>query len=411
VLGEYYGEQNGGVKRLIEKCKCYHQKPCNWHLGLDTQLLLLGELPLFDGILNLVTLKFTKYSSDKMCTVKMNMNTTEYSECCTDEDLNEVQRILRQMFQEEALYSCVMSRIALGVIYHRNVHREVLVLYGDGANGKTVLIKIIRMILGDLMTTLSMNVLKDTPDGAGDKPLSWPKMLQSPTLCIVDEMNGNLDDALIKKIRGDDIFESRQQHSAKQNTNSLTAFPILFGNDPPQCPKADQALNNLLIAFHMPSKFVAGEPDPDTEKYEFKMDVNVVDKFKRVGMQVAFMQELSKHLRAYIERGHKHPTEVSEFELTEYLLNEENMTVKDHVWSVVDKNATSEDVITGMQLWEAVKRNGYMHTKSKFTRDTRFLRQDPEIGAVKHSRQDVYRGLQWKAGQGPYVVAGFEGQF
>jgi hypothetical protein len=51
VLGEYYGEQNSGVKRMIEKCKCYHQKPCNWHLGLDTQLLL-GELPLFDGILN-----------------------------------------------------------------------------------------------------------------------------------------------------------------------------------------------------------------------------------------------------------------------------------------------------------------------------------------------------------------------
>jgi hypothetical protein len=161
----------------------------------------------------------------------------------------------------------------------------------------------------------------------------------------------------------------------------------------------------------MPSKFVAGEPDPDSEKYEFKMDVNVVDKFKRVGMQVAFMRELSKHLRAYIERGHKHPTEASEFEFTGYLLNEENITLKDHVSSVVEKNVTSEDVITGKQLWEAVKRNGYMHTKSKFTRDTRFLRQDPEIGAVKHGRQDVYRGLQWKAGQGPHVVAGFEGQF
>jgi hypothetical protein len=242
VLGEYYGERNSGVKRLIEKSKRYHQKPCNWHLGLDTQLVL-GELPLFDGILNVVTHKFTKYSSDKMCTVKMNMNTTEYLECCTDEDLAEVRRILRQMFPEEALYNCVMSRVVLGVLYHRNVHRGILILYGDGANGKTVLIKILRIILGDLMTTLSMNVLKETADSGGDKPLSWPKMLQGPRTCIFDEMNGNLGCALNKKIRGDDIFESREQHSAKQNTTSLTAFPILFGNDPPQCPKADQALS------------------------------------------------------------------------------------------------------------------------------------------------------------------------
>jgi hypothetical protein len=147
----------------------------------------------------------------------------------------------------------------------------------------------------------------------------------------------------------------------------------------------------------MPSKFVAGEPNPDPKKFEFEMDVNVVDKFKRVGMQLAFMRELSEHLRAYIERGHKHPTEASEFKFTGYLMNEENMTVKDHVWSVVTKEgATFDDIVKNNDLYDAVKSNGYMHSQTKFTRDTRFLCTDSQIGVANHSGQKIYRGLKWK---------------
>jgi hypothetical protein len=163
----------------------------------------------------------------------------------------------------------------------------------------------------------------------------------------------------------------------------------------------------------MPSKFVADEPDPDPEKYEFEMDVSVVDKFKRVGMQVAFMRELSEHLRAYIQRGHKHPTEVSEFEFTGYLLNEENMTVKDHIWSVVIKEgATIDDAIKHKDLYNAVKSNGYMQSPVKFSRDTHFLLNDRDIGVVNHSGQKVYRGLVWKNGSLPAGgVDTFAGQF
>jgi hypothetical protein len=163
----------------------------------------------------------------------------------------------------------------------------------------------------------------------------------------------------------------------------------------------------------MPSKFVAGEPDPDPEKYEFKMDINVVDKFKQVGMQVAFMRVLSEHLRAYIERGHKHPTEVSEFEFTGYLLNEENMTVKDHIWSVVTKEgATVDNVIKHKELYNAVKSHGYMQSPVKFSRDTHFLLNDRDIGVVNHSGQKVYRGLVWKNGSLPAGgVDPFCGQF
>jgi hypothetical protein len=170
-LGKFYGKQNNGVKRLIDKAKRYGEKPSMWHLNFDAQLGI-GELPLFDGILNTVTHRFTPYSSDKMCTTKMLMTTEEYLQECTAADIAEVQRILRQMFPETALYNNALSRIALAIQAHRNFHREILILYGDGANGKTVLIKMLRMTFGELIATMSMNNLKETPDSAGDKPMS-----------------------------------------------------------------------------------------------------------------------------------------------------------------------------------------------------------------------------------------------
>lgn len=395
ILGDFYGKQNGGVKRITEKCKNYHEKPSNWHLGFDAQLDI-GELPFFDGILDVVTKKFTKYSSDKMCTTKMNMTTGEYLNECTEADLAEVRRILRQMLPEDALYNSVLSRLALAILSHRNFHREVLVLYGDGANGKTVLIKILRMVFDDLVTTLSMNNLKETPDSAGDKPMSWPQYMQGKRLVIFDEMNGKIDCPLMKRLRGDDVFESRQQHSAKQNTQTITATLLLTGNEPPQCPKADRALSDSMIAYHMPAKGVKGAPDPDPKKMQFQMDPNIIDKFKRTGMKVAMVRELSEHLRAYINRGRKHPDEVSEFDFTGYLLNEENKTIEDHVWAVVTKeDATTTDTIKSSDLYNAVCANGYPQSKTKFTRDTLFLRADPQIGVVSHARQNVYRCLKW----------------
>lgn len=395
VLGDMYAKQNSGVKRLLDKCKVYDEKPSMWHLNFDAQLAV-GELPFFDGILNTVTDKFTPYSSDKMCTTKMLMTTEEFRTASTEADIAEVRRILRQMFPEEALYNNALSRLALALLSHRNFHREILILYGDGSNGKTVLVKLLRLVFDELVTTLSMNNLKEAPDSAGDKPMSWPQYMQGKRLVIFDEMNGNIDGALMKRMRGDDVFESRQQHSAKQDTQTITATLLLTGNEPPQCPKADKALSDSMIAYHMPAKGVHGTPDPDPKKLQFRIDPDIIDKFKCTGMKVAMVRELSEHLRAYLNRGHKHPNEASEFDFTGYLLNEENKTLEDHVWAVVTKEgATHADMIKNSDLYDAVCANGYPQSKTKFTRDTHFLRSDSAIGVVKHHNQNVYRCLKW----------------
>jgi hypothetical protein len=199
-LGTFYGKQNNGVKRLIYKAKRYGEKPAMWHLGFDAQLVV-GELPFFDGILNTETHRFKPYSSDKMCTTKMLMTTEEYLQDRNDADLAEVRRILWQMFPETALYNKALSRLALAILSHRNFHREILILYGDGANGKTVLIKMLRMVFGEHIATMSMKTLKETADSAGDKLMSWPQYMQGKRVVIFDEMNGNIDCALAKRLR------------------------------------------------------------------------------------------------------------------------------------------------------------------------------------------------------------------
>jgi hypothetical protein len=72
------------------------------------------------------------------------------------------------------------------------------------------------------------------------------------------------------------------------------------------------------------------------------------------------------------------------------------MTAEEHVWTLVTTDGgTSDDVIKNSALYEAVVENGYCQPKTKFTRDTRFLRNHPKIGVVNHSKQPVYRGLKW----------------
>jgi hypothetical protein len=107
------------------------------------------------------------------------------------------------------------------------------------------------------------------------------------------------------------------------------------------------------------------------------------------------VRELSDHLSAYIARSRKHPDKQREYDFTGHMLNVESKTVEDHVWSVVTKEgATAHDQIQNSDLYDAVRSNGYMQSKTKFTRDTQFLRTDPQIGIVKHGNWKVYKGLK-----------------
>jgi hypothetical protein len=72
------------------------------------------------------------------------------------------------------------------------------------------------------------------------------------------------------------------------------------------------------------------------------------------------------------------------------------MTAEEHVWTLVTTHGgTADDVVKNSALYEAAVENGYCQSKTKFTRDTRFLRKHPKIGVVKHGNQPVYRGLKW----------------
>jgi tellurite resistance-related uncharacterized protein len=74
----------------------------------------------------------------------------------------------------------------------------------------------------------------------------------------------------------------------------------------------------------------------------------------------------------------------------------EPMTAEEHVWAVVTTDGgTSDDVVKNSALYLAVVENGYCQSKTKFTRDTRFLRKHPKIGVVHHGNRPVYRGLKW----------------
>jgi hypothetical protein len=74
----------------------------------------------------------------------------------------------------------------------------------------------------------------------------------------------------------------------------------------------------------------------------------------------------------------------------------EPMTAEEHVWALVTTDGgTPDDIVKNLALYKAAVENGYCGSKTKFTRDTRFLRKRPKTGLVYHGNHPVYRGLKW----------------
>jgi hypothetical protein len=109
------------------------------------------------------------------------------------------------------------------------------------------------------------------------------------------------------------------------------------------------------------------------------------ENFKRMLLVYDEVQMLSENEESDESDAETYTTESSE-----------PMTAEEHVWAVVTTDGgTSDDVVKNSALYNAVVENGYCQSKTKFTRDTRFLRKHPKIGVVHHGKQPVFRGLKW----------------
>lgn len=140
-----------------------------------------------------------------------------------------------------------------------SIEERALFIHGDGGNGKSTLCLILKMVLGNLATTLNIHTfLQHRIEKDPDAPTPEISKLIGVRLALADEIppDKRLDAANFNRLTGNDPIPFRRLH-CEASINTKPTHKIIFdGNNLPRLddPHSD-ALNRRLLIAEFPRKF------------------------------------------------------------------------------------------------------------------------------------------------------------
>ena len=168
--------------------------------------------------------------------------------------------------------------------------------YGDGDNGKGILIEMLKLIFGDRFLLVTMDVIQD------DK-----LDLSEYDVLVIDELDElSFDDAIayIKRITGgeEDGTAQREHYSHDAYIPKNPSAFFLFTNKIPQVDLSDNAFYRREDAIKLQNHFIVN-PNP-TKPNEFREDSDLKEKLKS---EIAIGREwiVNASLQAYYNRHNK----------------------------------------------------------------------------------------------------------
>lgn len=173
-----------------------------------------------------------------------------------------------------------------------SVH-AVLLLFGNGRNGKTVLARVLQSLLGSYAVTLSGDFLMQSAKHSEQEMLD----LRGARVAIANELpEGTFAEGRLKTISGGDILKGKavyQKHQSFVNTAKL----ILLGNHKPTVRNGGDAIWARLEPF--PCDFRPETPDPNLE-------TKLLDELPGI------LNWAIEGLVGFMQKGHKVPARIEE---------------------------------------------------------------------------------------------------
>ena len=166
----------------------------------------------------------------------------------------------------------------LGMAMHTQGKEEIILNWiGQGRNGKTKLINVLRHVLGDYAATIKPELLLLTRGGGSTGPDPETLRLRAKTHIFGSETaeNQRLNTTKLKSWVGQDCVTGRLC-----NSNHIIEFPfkgtiILATNNLPAAPAEDYAFWERVRVIEFPVSFVTREPTADNER---PADLNIEQK-------------------------------------------------------------------------------------------------------------------------------------
>jgi P4 family phage/plasmid primase-like protien len=313
-----------------------------------------------NGAMDMSTFTFRKIVSCDYITVTCGY---DYREGTTAEK-DMVRSFLGKIFPDSAVLAYVLNALSRTFV-GSNVDQLFHVFTGAGANGKSCIMDLCKIVFGDYYQTFSVSYLTKENDGK-DRPLPELAAARYARMLVTSEPDerDRFQINLIKNITGNEEVSFRGMY-AKSATKYIPQYKMwILTNDMPKLSKYDQAIERRMRCVHFPTRFVY-QPRADNEALR---DDSLSERFKaeegwRYGLLGLLLDSARENAGGRLDM----PAEVRSC-TDAYML--ENNPVGAWLRDRYDITGRRDDIVQKTELYKAFLEDTQMHkTQKAFSED------------------------------------------
>ena len=266
---------------------------------LDETYNLLG---CENGVYDLDSLQFRNGNPDDMIRFSTQNDYVEYS--WEHPVVEEIQDFLESVFIEKDELDYVMMVLA-SFLHGNNFSESFHIFTGTGANGKSKLLELYEMAIGDYAGKLPISLLttKRADSGAANPELRRTKGLRCAVLQEPDE-NTRMNVGLMKELTGGDKIQVRGLYEMPIEFKPQFKM-ILTCNHLPKLPEDDYGTWRRIKSVEFKSQFLTEAEIDEDNPHHFLRDETLSKKFPE--WKEAFLWMLIEHFKLFKKNNYRIP--------------------------------------------------------------------------------------------------------
>tara|TARA_B100001059_G_scaffold156566_1_gene156092 strand:+ start:1014 stop:3806 length:2793 start_codon:yes stop_codon:yes gene_type:complete len=255
----------------------------NFHNNLDENQYLMGCA---NGVIDFKNKEFregraedyisisTKNTYIPLDKIKANPKQAKY--------IGEIEDFIKQLFPVEELRKYMWEHLAstlLGV----NKNQTFNIYTGSGSNGKSALVDLMRLVLGDYQGTAPVTIITCGRNKSGGTNTELVQLKGMRYAVMQEPSKGDrINDGMLKEITGGDIISARGLYQSNM-TNYIPQFKLVVcTNNLFDIKSNDDGTWRRIRVVEFMSKFTDNPVDNDPDKpYQFKKNKSLNENFKK----------------------------------------------------------------------------------------------------------------------------------
>ena len=272
--------------------------------NLDSNPNLLG---FENGVYDLLTGKFRKGIPEDNISMTTKIEYHDFG--WFHERVEQVMEFIDQILPVLEVREYVLTILG-SFLNGENPNERFHIWTGTGGNGKSKLIELFEMSIGDYSCKLPITLLTNRRKGSNEAQpeLARTKGKRSAILQEPDE-HTRINVGLMKEMTGGDTIIARNLYEQPIEFKPQIKM-ILICNHLPELPYDDEATWRRVRAVEFESKFVDRDKWDKNDKHQYPKDDNLSQNFKY--WKEPFIWILLQYYKKYIEEGIKEPSQVTE---------------------------------------------------------------------------------------------------